>query len=111
MADSNPSSASTASAAKTRIGTPTPRYDGRLKVTGAARYASDQPVANPAYGYLHVSGIAKGRIRRIDERAARAVPGVLDIFTWRNIGRIEPGKLFADKGHMGTPIAPLRERI
>ncbi|MBV9891600.1 MAG: xanthine dehydrogenase family protein molybdopterin-binding subunit, partial [Rhizobacter sp.] len=104
MTDATPSS-------PTRIGTPTPRYDGRLKVTGAARYASDQSVANPAYGYLHVSTIAKGRIRSIDERAARAVPGVLEVFTWRNIGRIEPGKLFADKGHMGTTIAPLQERI
>ena len=94
-----------------RIGTATPRYDGRLKVTGGARYASDHTVAGPAHGYLHVSSIARGRIRSIDERAARAVPGVLEIFTWRNIGRIDPGKIFSDKGYMGTSIAPLQERI
>jgi CO/xanthine dehydrogenase Mo-binding subunit len=28
------------------FGTPTPRVDGVAKVTGAARYASDEPVAN-----------------------------------------------------------------
>ena len=95
----------------TRIGTATPRYDGRLKVTGGARYASDQAVANPAYGYLLVSSIAKGRIRNIDERAARAVPGVLEVFTYQNIGHIDPGKTFTQKGFMGTSIAPMQERI
>ncbi len=95
----------------TRIGSATPRIDGRLKVTGAARYASDQPTAHPAYGWLLVSSIAKGRIRSIDERAARALPGVLDVFTWKNIGAIEPGKTFSQKGFMGTSIAPLQEQI
>ena len=98
-------------AAFTRIGTPTPRYDGRLKVTGGARYASDQSVANPAFGYLVVSSIAKGRIGSIDEHAARAVPGVLDVFTFRNIGPIEPGKTFSQKGYMGTSIAPMQQNI
>ena len=31
------------------IGQPTLRIDGRLKVTGAAKYASDEAVTNPAY--------------------------------------------------------------
>ena len=96
---------------QTRIGTPTSRYDGRLKVTGAARYASDQPVPHPVYGYLHVSAIAKGSIRAIDERAARAVPGVLEIFTYKNIGQIVPGKTIDRKGHMGSSIAPLQQQI
>ena len=103
--------ATTASPAPTRIGTPTARVDGRLKVTGGARYASDHAVPEPAHGVFRVSAIARGRLRGIDERAARAVPGVLDVFTWRNIGRIDPGKLFSQKGHMGTTIAPLQERI
>ncbi len=96
---------------QTRIGTPTPRYDGRLKVTGGARYASDQPVVNPAFGWLLTASIAKGRIRSIDETAARAVPGVLDVFTYKNIGAIDPGKTFSQKGFMGTSIAPMQERI
>jgi xanthine dehydrogenase YagR molybdenum-binding subunit len=54
------------------------------------------------------SAIARGRIVAIDERAARAVPGVIEILTWRNVGaRVKAGKTFSDKGYMGSTIAPL----
>jgi xanthine dehydrogenase YagR molybdenum-binding subunit len=68
------------------FGTPTPRIDGPLKVTGAALYASDEPVANPAYACLVTSSIARGRIVRLRLEAARAVPGVQDILTHDNVG-------------------------
>ena len=58
-----------------------PRADARVKVTGAARYPSDIPVANPAFACLATSAIALGSIRAISLEAARAVPGVLDILT------------------------------
>lgn len=89
------------------IGTATPRLDGRLKVTGQAQYGSDVSLAKAAYAYLTTSAIARGRIMAIDDRAARAVHGVVDIFTYRNIGQIEPGQTFAQRGYMGTSIAPL----
>jgi len=89
------------------IGTATPRLDGRLKVTGQAHYGSDVSLPKAAYAYLATSAIARGRIAAIDNRAARAVPGVIDIFTYRNIGQIEPGQTFAQQGYMGTSIAPL----
>jgi xanthine dehydrogenase YagR molybdenum-binding subunit len=41
------------------IGTPAPRVDGRLKVTGEARYASDTPLADTAYAFLATSAIAR----------------------------------------------------
>lgn len=89
------------------IGTPTTRIDGAAKVTGAAKYGSDAPFANPAYGVLATSTIARGQITAIDETAARAVPGVLGIFTYQNIGKIVPGKTFDGGGYMGSTIAPL----
>ena len=97
------------SAAKPAMGAATSRVDGRLKVTGAARYGSDfYGGANPAHAYLATSSIARGRITRLDEAEARKVPGVLDILTYRNVGdRIKPGKIFSAKGYMGTSIAPL----
>ncbi len=69
-----------------RMGSPVPRIDGVAKVTGAARYASDEPVSHSAFAYLVTSSIARGTIRefRLDE--ARNVPGVLDILTYENIG-------------------------
>jgi xanthine dehydrogenase YagR molybdenum-binding subunit len=93
--------------ADVKIGSNVARIDGRLKVTGEARYASDMTVANPAYGVLKTSAIARGRIVSIDEKAARAVPGVLGIFTNRNIDTIRPGKFFASGGYMGSSIVPL----
>jgi len=68
------------------LGRPTPRVDGIAKVTGAARFASDEPVANPAYGYLVTSAVARGRIGSFELERARAVPGVLDILTYQNVG-------------------------
>jgi xanthine dehydrogenase YagR molybdenum-binding subunit len=90
-----------------RIGTPSKRLDGPAKVTGAAHYGSDVPIAKPAYGVLVTSAIARGRISAIDEAAARAVKGVLAIFTHKNIGPIEGGKTFDSGGYMGTSIAPM----
>jgi xanthine dehydrogenase YagR molybdenum-binding subunit len=91
------------------IGKPTVRVDGRLKVTGQARYGSDFGPPGAAYAALATSRIAKGRIVSIDETRARATPGVLDILTWKTVaGRVKPGKTFADKGFMGTTIAPLQ---
>jgi len=68
------------------FGRPTPRIDGVAKVTGAARYASDEPVANPAYAYLVTSAIARGRIAALKLDRAKAVPGVFDILTHENVG-------------------------
>jgi xanthine dehydrogenase YagR molybdenum-binding subunit len=90
------------------IGSRAPRIDGRLKVTGEARYASDTPLADPAYAFLATSAIARGRIAEIDESESRALPGVLDILTHRNIGdSVKPTKLFSDGGYVGSTIMPL----
>ena len=88
------------------FGKPTSRVDGRVKVTGAARYASDFP--GQAHAFLVTSTIARGRISAIDDGSARATPGVLDILTYRNVGnRIKPGKRFEHGGYMGSSLAPL----
>jgi xanthine dehydrogenase YagR molybdenum-binding subunit len=73
---------------KENMGKPEPRIDGRLKVTGEARYGSDFPVANPAYAFLVTSAIAKGRIEAMDLHDAKAVPGVIEIFYHANIGEL-----------------------
>ena len=82
---------------------PTPRIDGRLKVTGAARYASDMPRRRPGLCLSRAPAPSPAAASpRIDDSAARAVPGVLDILTHRNVGdAIKPGKLFSDGGYMG----------
>ena len=69
---------------KVGIGTPLSRVDGVAKVTGAAKYAAEYRVPDMLYGVAVVSAIAKGRIVAIDERAARAVPRVVEVVSHRN---------------------------
>jgi xanthine dehydrogenase YagR molybdenum-binding subunit len=54
------------------IGQPISRIDGRVKVTGQAKYAGEYNVPNLAYGVVVSSAIAKGRIKKIDTREALA---------------------------------------
>jgi xanthine dehydrogenase YagR molybdenum-binding subunit len=92
---------------KKNMGQPEPRLDARAKVTGAARYAADQPVMNPAYAWLVTSEIAKGRITAIDMSEAQKVPGVLNIMTHENRPKLGKFKFFAMGGEAMTAKAPL----
>lgn len=66
------------------IGQPIDRVDGKLKVTGAAKYAAEFPVKNLAHGVCVTSTITKGRIRNIDTRQAEKMPGVVGVMTYKN---------------------------
>ena len=95
------------------FGTPQRRVDGVLKVTGHAAYAADFPVADLLYGFVVTSAIAKGRIVRIDEAAARAVPGVREIFTHANrpdTARFDY-KYHDEVGPPGHPFRPLADDV
>lgn len=70
------------------IGKPLDRVDGRLKVTGAARYAAEFPLKNMAHAVLVQSAIAKGRIQSIDTSAAQKSPGVLAVITHLNAPKL-----------------------
>jgi len=53
------------------VGKPLDRVDGRLKVTGGARYAYEmQQGKNTLYGFVVEASIGKGTIKSIDTRAA-----------------------------------------
>jgi xanthine dehydrogenase YagR molybdenum-binding subunit len=93
------------------IGKPLDRVDGRLKVTGAARYAAEAQVAKVAYGVLVLSGIAKGQITGIDTAAAEKAPGVLAVLTHRNAGKAslpDDAKAPVDPV-VGQPLQPLQD--
>lgn len=70
------------------LGNATSRIDGIAKVTGAAKFASDEHVAHPAYAYLVVSSIARGHVESFKLAEAKAVRGVLDILTYENVGKL-----------------------
>ena len=66
------------------IGSATSRIDGIAKVTGTARYAAEHLAENLLHGVIVSASIAKGRIRSLDDSAARAVPGVVEVITHNN---------------------------
>jgi carbon-monoxide dehydrogenase large subunit len=63
------------------IGKPVPRHeDGRL-VRGQGRFSDDFALDGQAYAVMVRSPYPHARIRAIDTGAARAIPGVLGVFT------------------------------
>ena len=66
------------------VGKPLDRVDGRLKVTGGARYAYEMQQDNALYGFVVEASIGKGKIKSIDTRAAEKAPGVVFVLTHRN---------------------------
>ena len=106
----------------TQIGQPISRLEGKLKVTGAAKYAGEYNVPGLLYGYIVNSVITKGKIIKIHTGAAAALTGVVKIFTHENRPSIAwfdiqyadmdapPGTVFrplhnADVKYNGQPIA------
>ena len=66
------------------IGQPLTRRDGVLKVTGAATYAADNYPDGMLYAVAATSTIARGRVVSLNEAAARAHPGVVEVMTGAN---------------------------
>ncbi|WP_227367412.1 xanthine dehydrogenase family protein molybdopterin-binding subunit [Halomonas sp. M20] len=62
------------------IGHRTPRVDGEFKLTGRADYAVDWQAQNMLYGYPVPASIAHGALEKLHLDAARAMPGVVDVF-------------------------------
>lgn len=100
---------------RTVVGQGVPRVDGRAKVTGAARYAADQPVDRVLHGYLVLSTIARGEMTRLDTGAARSAPGVVAVYTHRDMPPFDISDGYYLKGfapmhgtrihHNGQPVA------
>ena len=72
------------------IGEPISRADGWLKVTGRAAYTADILLADAAHAAIVHSTIANGRTVSIDTGIAEKAPGVLAVFTHRNMPRVNP---------------------
>src|ERR1700724_2211063 len=71
--------------AQSVVGKPLDRVDGRLKVSGGARYAYEMQQGNSTlYGFVVEASIGKGTIKSIDTRAAEKAPGAVLVLTHRN---------------------------
>ncbi|MEU6484829.1 xanthine dehydrogenase family protein molybdopterin-binding subunit [Streptomyces sp. NPDC046887] len=88
-----PTATSTAAGAvgrKPALGAGAERLEGRDKVTGTARYATEQPHTAPdcAYAWPVPATVAAGRVTEVDASAALALPGTLAVLTPDNAPRV-----------------------
>ncbi len=63
------------------LGRSLPRLDVPAKVAGTARFAIDTVLPGMLFGAVRHSPHVGGRIGMLDARAARAIPGVIDVLT------------------------------
>ncbi|MDY7226154.1 xanthine dehydrogenase family protein molybdopterin-binding subunit [Hyalangium rubrum] len=93
------------------LGQPVSRVEGRLKVTGQAKYAAEFNVPGLTYGVVVSSTVARGRIQKLDASEALALPGVLHVFTHEN----RPSLAWFDRNYQdedapsGSPFRPLHD--
>src|SRR5579872_4756592 len=63
------------------VGQPVPRFEDPRLLRGGGRYVDDMVLPRMAYGHVLRSPHAHARIRNIDVRRAKQMPGVLAVLT------------------------------
>jgi xanthine dehydrogenase large subunit len=100
-----------------RVGISRPHESAHLHVAGEAPYTDDIPeLAGTLHAALGLSPVAHGTITAIDLDKIRAMPGVVDVFTakdvpgindWGSIVRDDPilaGEVGAELRYLGQPV-------
>src|SRR5437588_10820398 len=97
------------------IGQPVPRSEDPVLLRGEGHYADDVSLPGQTYAVMVRSGYAHGLIRRIDTAVARAMPGVLGVYTAAEletggIGPLPPRQVMNNRD--GTPmLSPVRHAL
>ncbi|HYD07110.1 MAG TPA: xanthine dehydrogenase family protein molybdopterin-binding subunit, partial [Reyranella sp.] len=79
--------------AETGIGARVKRKEDQRFLTGTGRYVDDLPLARATYAYFLRSPHAHAKIKSIDTGAAKAMPGVVAIFTGKDTADAKMGGL------------------
>ncbi|WP_287304643.1 xanthine dehydrogenase family protein molybdopterin-binding subunit, partial [Mesorhizobium sp.] len=87
------------------------RAEGPLKVAGQARYAIEQKLENMAYGVTVQSTRPAGRVVNIDTSAAKALPGVIDVYTHQNTLKLGKPTLYSKGGGATEEFTPLQDDV
>lgn len=95
------------------IGESVSRVDALGKVTGEALFPGDIDMPNQAYMKILFAARPHAIIRRLDPSAAEAVPGVLGVFTAKDVPVNEYGMLLNDQPVLCGPGSskPYAERV
>ncbi|CVI24535.1 putative xanthine dehydrogenase (YagR-like), molybdenum binding subunit [Agrobacterium fabacearum CFBP 5771] len=107
----NAFAAEPATAKVTSLGSRVSRAEGPLKVAGQARYAIEQKLENMAYGVTVQSTRPAGRILNIDTSAAKAVPGVIDVYTFQNTLKINKPTVYSKGGGATEEFTPIQDDV
>src|SRR6266849_10644739 len=87
------------------IGQPVPRTEDPTLVRGAGRYTDDVKLPNEAHAVMVRSRVAHGVIKGIDTSAARAMPGVLGVYTGADLAEYGTLKCIVPfNSRDGTPM-------
>ena len=89
------------------IGQPVPRSEDPVLLRGEGHYSDDISLPGQAHAVIVRSHYAHGVIRRIDTAAARAMPGVLAVYTAADLAKAGIGPLPARQvmnNRDGTPM-------
>ena len=87
---------------KFAVGQPVPRMEDQALVRGRGQYTDDVDLPGQVYAAMVRSQIAHGRINSIDTAAARAMPGVLAVYTGADMAKAGYGGI--------TSRLPLKSR-
>ena len=79
--------------AATGIGARVLRTEDKRFLTGTGRYVDDLPLARATYAYFLRSPHAHAKIKSIDTAAAKKMPGVVEIFTGKDLADAKVGGL------------------
>lgn len=80
------------------IGQPVDRVDGRLKITGEAKFTAEYGLENLCYAAIACSTVAKGKIKSIDTDAAEKAEGVIAVITHQNSPKLNDPITFSPGG-------------
>ena len=86
----------------TIIGRRVRREDGEPKVTGRTRYTGDLQLPGLLHARLALSPYPHARVTRVDAEAARALPGVIGVYTAADLPLLPTDDLSRSR----TPLAP-----
>ncbi len=86
------------------VGKPVERTDGRVKVTGKARFAGDLVAQGMLYAKILRSPFAHARILDIDTSKAKKLPGVMAVITGKDFPGIPFGTRSDTRDQLPMPI-------
>src|SRR5215471_6593250 len=69
------------------IGQPVPRSEDPVLLRGEGHYSDDFNLPGQSYAVIVRSSVAHGSIRKIETAAARAMPGILAVYTAADLAR------------------------